>query len=866
MFLNAWAVQTVWMQDQSLAELLSVFAISIIIEGSLLGPWNFRPALPPLLREPTAPTANTLSHAGLTAVLGILGAWFLALHGRLVLAGPMLLVAAWAFSKAKGSPLTGLGQKSFYLFFFFILLVGAYFRLYRGGDIPAGMITVDEPRIHAWTQMILGGKRESFFILPGEGVVAFYAQALGIKIFGDTLFGMRAGSVFSGLIAVGLIGLLAYELGGRAWALAAAALTAVAQWPVTFSRAEYLMAASYLPILGFLWLFFFSLRRDWKPGWVLAGFCLGLCLNIYQAGKTSILLPVVIAACWGMSQPAWRSVLRRSMMPLLLGTLISAMPLILWFIHKPQQAFQVYFWALYSPLTTNSNVLATTSLSGKLLHLALQIPMQLPKVLTMFTIHGGMRPWYFIEGSPVTDASTLFLLLAGFAWALGRFKDPRARFLLAWWLLGLLPTLVSHPDYNMDERRIMMSLPPTLLLCSAGVIALSGLLANVVPLFRRRSVWLTGGLILYAAYGAIQWRHYFVDYAQDQGVLTYNHANFDRMIAAVKRELQQKDAVVITLRKPYNPNWTGSNPENELVEHWSTISESPTYVAGAEPEYFSNGGFAQALLWQPGWPHYSDDYPKDADRLIVLDPFHFYLEPLIRDELGGKLVAEVPVVQGKGGPNWEDVGFARVGTVATRIYRIAMPNPGKVQALLKQRGLTLTLQALQAPRRLEKSPWQGHFVLDPIHQKILADYSQSPSQWSSKGPSTSFKLLDPWLTAPDGYFPKAPFPRRLSAHWDLRIPADGQYRLGASSNTLIKLSIDGKAVFHYQPTNWDDYHAGQDGILGDPVPLKAGPHRFDMDQFYLNDSGNFNVALRLIWQQPGATIPETLPIELLSDR
>ena len=96
----------------------------------------------------------------------------------------------------------------------------------------------------------------------------------------------------------------------------------------------------------------------------------------------------------------------------------------------------------------------------------------------MFTIRGGMRPWYFLMGEPVIDHFTLFFLLAGAVVALVRFRRPEHAFLLVWWFIGLASTLVSNPALDMDERRIMMSLPPTYLLATAGLLGIGDLMTQ----------------------------------------------------------------------------------------------------------------------------------------------------------------------------------------------------------------------------------------------------------------------------------------------------------------------------------------------------------------------------------------------------
>jgi hypothetical protein len=77
------------------------------------------------------------------------------------------------------------------------------------------------------------------------------------------------------------------------------------------------------------------------------------------------------------------------------------------------------------------------------------------------------------------------------------------------------------------------------------------------------------------------------------------------------------------------------------------------------------------------------------------------------------------------------------------------------------------------------------------------------------------------------------------------------------------LSVDGKKIFTYLPDTGEKLQAGMEGSLSDPVFLKAGAHRLNVEQVMFSNVDNYNHALRLLWQKPHGA-KETLPLEFLS--
>ena len=161
-------------------------------------------------------------------------------------------------------------------------------------------------------------------------------------------------------------------------------------------------------------------------------------------------------------RPSWRESLKWSLLPILGGLIVGLGPLLLWAARDPSFAYKAYFGKMDWGLVAGQNVAQANGIFDKFEVAFGQILPNLPKLFTMFTVHGGIRPWFFkLDPAPCHRPPRHAFLAAGWNGRLPGALPAASGFalLVSWWLLGLTPSLLANPQFCMDERRIMLNMP-----------------------------------------------------------------------------------------------------------------------------------------------------------------------------------------------------------------------------------------------------------------------------------------------------------------------------------------------------------------------------------------------------------------------
>ncbi len=121
-----------------------------------------------------------------------------------------------------------------------VLGVAAWLRLPDLARVPAN-VHGDEASIGLEARRILAGGLSPVFATGWYDVpsLSFSLHAAIMRVVGNDLFGLRLGSALEGLLSILVLYLLARRLWGPRPALVAAALMAIAEWHVHFSRTGF---------------------------------------------------------------------------------------------------------------------------------------------------------------------------------------------------------------------------------------------------------------------------------------------------------------------------------------------------------------------------------------------------------------------------------------------------------------------------------------------------------------------------------------------------------------------------------------------------------------------------------------------------
>lgn len=859
LLLCTWAIELQWRRGQSLTALLVIWALGLVAI-TWLSRFNAVVATTVPATQLSKPPKAAPWFAGLFGLLAATLACSSFLKLELDLTLVWLLAAAILLRKQwqdDDEPIPYLNEGLLLL----IILGGAtWFRFSHLGKIPIASSIPDEALLKLKAHFYLNGVRETFAMGPGsiqDGAVPFYLEALSMKLFGHDLQGFRTLIAMIGVLLCYLIYGIGKDLLGRRVGLLAAAFTAFSLWTLGISQVNYLMNESLLFVLLCFYATLVGLRRQSAAWLALAGFCFGISFNTYKAMQLVLaLLPYLLLLLY-VYEPQRRESVKKSLAPLLAGAFLGLVPLLLWAYWGGDIAYKAYFSSLSAPHIVGVGAVQSTLL-GKMNFLFGRAIDYFPKMLTLFISHGPTLAATFSATVPLASPALVLFVLIGLAAGLARGRRAGSLFLILWFFYGFLPALVAEPTSIPNDRRAIMALPAMLLLAGQGLAAALSILSRVGG--RARGALLSLCLLgFFGYYAQDNWNLWFVQTNQNQDYLSFNRVNNSAVFRVINQVNQKTPLIVLQTHLPRKAGFFDSTFDPNQTEYDGiTGGEIPTHMMWSNPDFFTKGG----LLYQLSQLDYTLKATPDRSWAVALDPFYYHMEPLLLT-LGGHQVAEVPVVQSSTGPvdGWRGMGYDEKSL--GRLILVPRPAPGVIEALIKKLTLPFVVEELTPPHSLGSrvAVQQTPFWTAP-NRAAEENYWQHPESWRV-GKRLTFGLPDAWFWCASGSFsgPLTP-PYRLRAHWTLKAPEAGLYRLGASSNLPITIKVDGKLAFHWAPFAEAKDKDLRKGYLGEPFALSGRPQRLDIEQLSVSASGIYDQVLRMVWQHPDGTF-ETVPLSAL---
>lgn len=415
-----------------------------------------------------------------------------------------------------------------------ILLLALALRTYRLTDIPPGL-THDEANHGREAIEILDGVLRYYFPLNyGSEPLYSYIVAGSMALLGEGLFALRIVNVLAGLAAIAAMALWTKRAFDQSTALITAALIAISFWPLASSRES--LRAGMLPLfmviaIWFFWQIIFPQQATTEKSagnssvkkkrrrltWLVIGFALSIVitLHIYLAARVAwLLFPAYLIYLVIVHRP----IFRRSWRPVVIGLLLAGLlsiPMFVFLANNPESQTRL------SMLGSTFQQISTGNWRPLVQNMA--------EALLAFVWPGFGDQFlaYNIPGRPVLDLISAFFFILGILISLWRWKKPAYAFILLWFVVGIIPSLVTGSTAN--TTRNLAALPVVYLFPALGILTSFRMLAQRLSL-SRRIVVVVGTIILLLLVGLITTRDYFIRWAESPEVRTaYQHTLIEEL-------------------------------------------------------------------------------------------------------------------------------------------------------------------------------------------------------------------------------------------------------------------------------------------------------------------------------------------------
>ncbi len=388
------------------------------------------------------------------------------------------------------------------------LLVAAL--LLRGlfvGSLPANF-GGDEGSQGLSAVAILEGRSKDIFGVGWFTVpnLFFFFQAVSLRIFGDSVFGLRMLSVVLGTMAVGFCYLLVRRLFGITLAIAATVIFASYHFQIHYSRLGSAQVGDSLFIVAILFLLLQGMESG-RAGWFsAAGVFLGLTQYFYFGAR---LVPVLVTVYL-----LYLAVVDRASLARRKGNL-AMMALVALVVALPYLTFCTVHPEVYMARTNQVGIFQsgwyTRELALGRSPVAVLTEQALRSILA-FNYYPDKVYWYH-PGIPLLDFFSAVFFVPGLAYATWRMRQRRY-FILAssyWLALFFGAFLTENPPSSM---RLVILSPIVSILVTVGMVKVSGWARQILSFSPRSETILLMSLVGVAAIVSVAF--YFGDYSKQR--------------------------------------------------------------------------------------------------------------------------------------------------------------------------------------------------------------------------------------------------------------------------------------------------------------------------------------------------------------
>lgn len=334
--------------------------------------------------------------------------------------------------------------------------------------------------------------------------LAFLILASSMRIFGETVAGLRMLSALTGTASILTTFLLARELWGRRVAWAAAALLAFGHYHMHYSRLAYNNITDSLLVTLALYLVVRGMRSRRAFYFALTGAVMGLGWYEYFGARLVNVIVVIYMLWRGAVDYRFSRVWWRFLAVLLAVVWVVAAPLLLHYLAHPAD-FNAGWYRV--SIAKPEWFVREQEYSG--LGPVALLWRQFWKSISAF--HYTLDPTFHYRASiPMLDFVSGVLFLLGLVWATAHWRERGGGLLLIWfWLVLILGwVLTENPP---SSQRLIIITPALALLIGLGLSWLAELGQRVLGR-RRPPGWDEIAIVVLALIAILNLHYYFVVY------------------------------------------------------------------------------------------------------------------------------------------------------------------------------------------------------------------------------------------------------------------------------------------------------------------------------------------------------------------
>ncbi len=469
-----------------------------------------------------------------------------------------------------------------------ITAIAVFLRYYQIGQVPPGLNSDEAVGAVGALETLRQGPQLYYSGQGGGGSLGFYIAAIGFALFGPSVATLRGTAAFAGVVSVVATYFATREMflrsstrglnRARLLALLATLGLAISLWHTRSSRVAFAaIGVPFLQVPGnyFLWR---GLNTGRRVHFVVSGFFLAALMYIYLSGSFApfvylfffLLQWLAVAVAGGypsrtlpqpplLKQHFWNLVVLAGV------AFVLFLPMLYFYLTAPELATERAQQALFTnPLINQGDAWGTLRRSfwGNLAAFG----------LSTSWLTGG-PPTNLILSVPL---SLLFLL--GFVISLGRVRQPPYLFVLIYWAIMLVPSILS-PDAIPHTLRAVGAAPAVYTIIAIGVVGILELGAKtagwVARIAGRRPSGASGGGyaikyllpgVLMAGLGLVvsppifrEFRYYMVEWPKTNDAQAAFHVYAVDLAAEMSRETNPQAVFLLprdTAAGDINPNYT----------------------------------------------------------------------------------------------------------------------------------------------------------------------------------------------------------------------------------------------------------------------------------------------------------------------